>query len=304
MTVIDLDLDIFVRKINSVMRRNRTVYDLLELFAVVFIFLSLSVFFSFDSIFKYIPFTEPYVGLSPSLPFFDIRYEVIFSFFIVCFLSIAFVELVSKSKNRAYTKRYKTAPKREKATDTVERYYPNLKDRLNTAYDNKENNTIIAADLKKSVTADVDSVSSSGLTDLRRLTYSSATILVSILFLAALLFTGYTSPLTPDDLFDRNPNGTLNRPPLTPDEEGNLSSSTPTDVPPISSEPGVEIDVTLPPGTGVGPGDMLENSTESIFQPSDYYPPESLSSNHYYELLPEGYEDIIKDYFRKLAEQG
>ena len=302
--MIYLDLDIFVRKINSVMRRNRTVYDLLEFFAVALVFLLLSVFFSLESIFKYIPFTEPYVGLSPDLPYFDIRYEIIFLFFIVCLASFVFVELLSRNKKRVYTKLHKKAPKREKATDTVERFYPHLKDRLNTAYDNRENNTIIAADLKKSVSKDLDSVTSSGLTDLRRLTYSSATILVSVLFLAALLYSGYTSPFTPDDLFDRFPSGTINQPPLTPDEEGRPSTSTPTDVPPISTEPGVNIDVTLPPGVGVGPGDMLENSTENVFQPSDYYPPESLSSHHYYEILPEGYEDVIKDYFKKLAEQS
>ena len=302
--MINLDLDLFIRKINSIIRRNRTVYDLLEFFAVALVFLSLSVFFSLESIFKYIPFTEPYVGLSPDLPYFDIRYEIIFLFFIICLMSLIFVELVSKNKRRVYTKLHKTAPKREKATDTVERFYPLLKDRLNTAYDNREANTIIAADLKQSVSKDVDSVTFSGLADLRRLTYSSVTILVSVLFLAAILFTGITSPLTPDDLLGKFPDGTINRPPLTPDEEGNLSSSTPTDVPPISTENGVDIDVTLPPGTGVGPGDMLENSTENVFTPSDYYPPESLSSHHYYEILPEGYEDIIKEYFKKLAEQS
>jgi len=302
--VMVLDLDRFVRKINSVIRRNRTIYDMLDFFAVALVLLTISIFFKFDAIFKYIPFTEPYVGLSPDLPLFNLRYEVIFSFIIIFLLSLLITELIYKNKVRIYTKLHKASPKREKAINVVERFYPHLKDRLSTAYDNKENQNIIAVDLKQSVSKDVSAVRSSGLTDLRRLTYSSAIILFSVLFMGALLFTGIASPLTPDDLFEKFPDGTLNPPPLTPDEDGNLSSSTPTDVPPISSEPGVKIDVTLPPGAGVGPGDMLESEEDKVFEPSVYHPPESLSSNHYYEVLPEGYEDIIKDYFEKLAEQS
>ena len=298
-----LDLDIFVEKINSIVRRNRIIYDLLEFFAVAFILLFLAVFFDLGAVFKYISFTEPYVGLSPSFLPGSIKYEIIFLFFAGCLLSFLLFEAVRKNRNFLYTKLHIIPMKREKATNVVERFYPQLKDRLNTAYDNKSNHNIVASDLKESVSNDVDSVTFSGLLDLKRLVYSLGTILVTGMFLIAVIVTGISSPLTPDDFFDRNPNGTIELPPTTPESGSNNSSSIPTDIPPISPEPGVDIDITLPPGVGVGPGDMLENNTENIFQPSEYYPPESLSSHHYYEILPEGYEDVIKDYFKKLAEQ-
>ena len=297
-----LDLDIFVEKINSIVRRNRIIYDLLEFFAVSFILLFLAVFFDLGAVLKYIPFTEPYVGLSPSfLP--GINYEIIFLFFVGCLLSLLLFGAVRKNRDVLYDKLHIIPMKREKATNVVERFYPNLKDRLNTAYDNKSNHNIVSSDLKEAVSNDVDSVTFSGLLDLKRLVYSLGTILVTGMFLIAVILTGITSPLTPDNFFDKNPNGTIELPPTTPESGSNNSSSIPTDIPPISTEPGVDIDITLPPGVGVGPGDMLENSTENIFQPSEYYPPESLSSHHYYEILPEGYEDVIKDYFKQLAEQ-
>ena len=296
-----LDLDLFVKKINSIVRRNRTIYDLLEFFAVVLTLLFLTVFFNLSDFFKYIPFTEPYVGLSPGFPLSGIRYEVIFSFFIVCLLSFLVFGIMHKNRKLIYTKLHIIPPKREKATNIVERFYPQLKDRLNTAYDNKSNNNIVTGDLIESVTNDIGSVTSSGLFDLKRLSYSLGAILISGVLLTAVAFTGVTAPFSPDNLLERPPSGTIEQPPPTP--ETNSSTTVPTDIPPISAEPGVDIDVTLPPGAGVGPGDLLENSTENIFQPSEYYPPESLSSQHYYEVLPEGYEDVIKDYFKKLAEK-
>lgn len=301
--VMVLDLEQFIKKADGIIRRNRTVYDLLELLAIALVLLLIAVFFNLSEFFKYISLTEPYVGLYPDIPFFTIRYEVIFTFFIVCLLSLLILEVFDRSKSRIYKKLTKKTLKREKPADVVERSYPRLKDRLKTAYDNRKADNIIAADLKRAVTVDVDTVTPAGLIDKRRITYTLATIAISGLLLMALFFTGYTSPFTPDDIFDRFPNGTITQPPMTP-EEGNNSSTIPTDVPPISSEPGVDIDVTLPPGAGAGPGDLLENSSNNTFYPSEYYPPESLSSSHYYEVLPEGYEDIIKDYFEKLAEQN
>ena len=310
-----LDLDRFVQKINSVVNRNRMIYNLSEFLAILFCFLVLFIFFDLPAFFKHIPFTEPYVGLSPlpllepyvdlsSVPFLGaIHYEIIFSFFIVCILTVLFLKLLDIVKQNYHKKVLKTTLQKTKATTIVEHFYPQLKDRLNTAVDNKNNNSVVAVDLKSSVTQDVDTVTTFGLVDQKRVVYSFAIIFISGIFLIALLFTGYTSPVTPEGFFNKTPNGTIKQPDFTPSEE-NSSGSYPTDVSPISPEPGIDIDVTLPPGAGAGPGDMLEDNEGSMFEPSEYFPPESLSSHHYYELLPEGYEDVIKDYFERLAEHS
>jgi len=280
------------------------VYDFLQFLAITLVLLLIAVFFNLSEIFKNISITEPYIGLYPSIPYFTVKYEVIFTFFLTCLLTLLILTLFEKYKIYAYKKLNKKLPKSEKSMDVVEQSYPQLKDRLKTAYDNRAADTIIADDLTKAVILAIAAVSMAGLLDVRKLAYNMVVIIVSGIVLAAIFFTGFVSPVTPDDIFNRFPNGTITQPPLTPEGGGNDSSGVLTDTTPIAPTPGIDIDVTLPPGVGAGPGSLLENSTNHTFYPSVYYPPQSLSSNHYYEYLPEGYEDIIKDYFEKLAEQN
>lgn len=303
--MIILDLEIFTKKIDSVIRRYRTVYDLLEFLAIALIILLIAIFFNLGDIFKLIPLTEPYVGLSPGIPFFTINYETIFLFFIVCLISLLILQLTDKNIKRVYKLLKKDSPKRKNSQDVVEDTYPELKDRLKTAYDNRNSDpeNFIVADLKTSVSQDVEGVVSSDLLDKKRLSYSLAAIIVACLFLGVIFFTGFTAPFSPGDIYDKFPNGTITQPPIDENTSSNNTSNIPTEAPPIAAEPGVDIDVTLPPGAGMGPGDMLEGS-ENNFTPSAPYPPESLSSQHFYDSLPAGYEDVIKDYFKKLAENS
>lgn len=304
--MIALDLEIFTKKINSALRRHRTIYDLLEFLSIALIVLLISIFFNLDAVFKLIPLTEPYVGLSPNLPFLTINYERIFLFFVVCLASLILMELYERSRKQIRKSLKKELKKKQDAKDVVEETYPELKDRLKTAYDTRKEDNFIARRLNQSVSKDVENVASTDLLDKKRVLSSLGVIFVCGLFLSALFVTGYTAPFSPDDILSRFPSGSLVQSPVTEDENStsNTSSSIPTDTPPISSEPGVDIDITLPPGTGMGPGDMLESTEDSSFTPSTPYPPESLSSQHFYDDLPAGYEDIIKDYFKKLAENG
>ncbi|WNY23307.1 hypothetical protein MmiHf6_06120 [Methanimicrococcus hongohii] len=298
-----MDLEIFTRKMDSVIRRYRTIYDLLEFLAIALIILLIAVYFNLDEVFKLIPWTEPYVGLSPDIPLFTINYETIFLFFIVCLFSLLILEVIDRSRGRIYKLLKRTPPKRQKSQDLVEETYPELKDRLKTAYDNRDSDNFIAAELRTSVAQDIEGVASTDLIDKKRVAYSLGAIIVAGLFLTAIFFTGYTSSFSPGDVWDRFPNGSITQPPVDENTSSNNSSSIPTEAPPISSSPGVDIDVTLPPGAGMGPGDMLEGS-ESNFTPSQPYAPESLSSQHFYDTLPAGYEDVIKEYFKKLAENS
>ena len=303
--MIILDLEKFTHKIDKTIRRYRMLYDLLEFFAVALIVLLMAVFFNLEDIFKLIPLTEPYVGLSPNLPLLSIPYEILFLFVIICLLSVLLTVLFAKNRTKIYKLFNKTSPRDRNSKDLVEHTYPELKDRLKTAYDHRHSENIIAAELTQSVTSDVDGVARSDLLDKRRLAYSLCTIFMAGLVLMLIFFTGFTAPISPGDLLDKFPNSSIIQPPISEDNPSlNNSSSIPTDIPPISTEPGVDIDVTLPPGAGMGPGDLLEGETENIFTPSDYYPPESLSSQHYYDILPPGYKDVVKDYFKKLAEQN
>ncbi|MCG7851590.1 MAG: hypothetical protein MIO92_03630, partial [Methanosarcinaceae archaeon] len=65
-----------------------------------------------------------------------------------------------------------------------------------------------------------------------------------------------------------------------------------------------EIDLTLPPGSGVGFSirEEGEKRTED-FQRSSAYDISVISSQAYYENLPEGYQNIIKTYFEEIAKE-
>ncbi|MDR0767532.1 MAG: hypothetical protein LBE57_03705 [Methanosarcinales archaeon] len=297
-----MDLEKFTRKMDSTIRRYRAIYGLLEFLAITFILFLVAVFFNLYEIFKLIPWTEPYVGLSPDIPLLTISYEMIFLFVIVFVLALFVSAVVGRYRSEIYGLLKRTPPKRQNSQDLVEETYPELKDRLKTAYDNRNSDNFIAAELRSSVSRDVDGVASTDLIDKKRIIYSLGVIVVAGFFLAAVFFTGFTAPFSPTDPWDRFPNGSLQQPPITDDNSSsNNSTGIPQPPPPISNSPGVDIDVTLPPGTGHGPGDMLENGSDSNFTPSRPLPPESLSSQHFYDTLPAGYEDIIKEYFRRLA---
>ena len=299
-----MDLEAFTRSISATVRRYRTLYGLLDFLAVTLVVLLIAIFFNMGDIFKLIPFTEPYVGLSPNIPIVSVPYEIIFLFFIVCILSVLILEIFSRNQTRIYKLFNKTPPKRLNSKDLVERTYPELKDRLKTACDNTPNNNIISTGLRNSVTHDVASVTSLSLLNLTKVCYSLAVIFVSGVLLVTVVSTGVTAPFSPGDLVNQFPDSSIVQPPLSEENATNSDSELPTDIPPISSQPGVDIDVTLPPGAGMGPGDLLEDGTDSTFTPSEYHPPESLSSQHFYDILPAGYQDVVRDYFRKLAEQS
>ena len=299
-----MDLEKFIRDNASRYRRHLTLYKVLEFLSVALFLFVAAIFFNLGDLFKLIPFTEPYVGLALKIPLFTIRYEFIFIFFITFLAAIVILKLAKRHRTKIYRALRRPEPKHETATGIVERAYPNLKDRLMTAYDNRKKENIIAVELKTAVSKDIETVSSGELIDKKRVMYGTLSILICLSFMFFIFFTGFTAPISPDDLVNRPPTGMIPGPPSTDEESNESGNVTNVGTPPISNDPGIDIDVTLPPGSGFGPGDLLENSSDGQFDTSQYYPPESLSSNHYYENLPPGYKDIIQEYFQKLAERS
>ena len=296
-----MDLEIFTQKMESVIRRYRAIYNILAFMAVTAILFLIAVFFNMSDIFKMFSWTEPYFGLSPDIPLFTIHYETIFLFIITIALSLLIFFVAGRKEKQIYQLFKRAPPKRQSAQDIVEGTYPELKDRLKTAYDNRNTDNFIAVKLHSSVSSDVEGVASTDFIDIRRIAYSLSVIVVAGLLLGLIFFTGFTAPVSPMDPWDRNPDRPFEQPPIIDDgETPPAAPSVPMPPPPISSSPGIDIDITLPPGTGHGPGDMLEG-TENEFTPSRPLPPESLSAHHFYDILPAGYEDLIREYFRRLA---
>ncbi|WP_338098587.1 DUF7502 family protein [Methanolapillus africanus] len=301
-----MDIKNFVLENEAGVRKNKRLYKILDFLSVTLFLLLVAVLLNLGDLFKLIPPLEPYVGLSPDIPLLYIRYDTIILFFICAIVTYAGLYLYRRYRSKIYIWAGRTPPKDENSFDIMERLHPELKDRLRTAYDNLDDNNIIAADLKQHVSKDIEGISGKELTNKKKIRAGLVAVAFCGIILLAIFFTGFTSPLDPASaVTERLPSFAVDRPDVDPDNSTTVNesaSSTAVGTPPISEDPGVEIDVTLPPGSGFGPGELLNESDNKTFEPSKYYPPESLSSTHFYDTLPEGYADLIKDYFQKLAE--
>ncbi|WNY24552.1 DUF7502 family protein [Methanolapillus millepedarum] len=301
-----MDIKNFVLENEAHVRQNKRLYKILDFLSVTLFLLLVAVLLNIGDLFKLIPFLEPYVGLSPDIPFFQIRYDTIILLFICAGVTYAALYLYRRYRSKIYIWVGKVPPKDENSFDIMERLHPELKDRLRTAYDNLEDNNVIAADLKQQISKDIEGISGKELMNKKKARSGAIAVAVSGILLLAIFFTGFTSPIDPaSEITRRLPDFSVDRPDVDPNNNTTVNesaSSVAVGTPPISEDPGIDIDVTLPPGSGFGPGELLNESDNKTFEPSKYYPPESLSSTHFYDTLPEGYADLIKNYFEKLAE--
>ncbi|WNY27271.1 DUF7502 family protein [Methanolapillus ohkumae] len=301
-----MDIKKFVLENESGVRQNKRLYKVLDFVSITLFLLLLMLLLNLGDLFKLIPALEPYVGLSPDLPLLHIRYDTFILLAISLLITFIGLTVYRRYRSRIYKWFGAKPPKDENSFDIMERLHPELKDRLRTAYDNLDDNTVIAADLKQQVSKDIEGISKMELRDKKKVRSGAIAIAVVGILLLGIFFTGFASPIEPaSEITKRIPRISMDRPDVDPDNNTTVndsSSSVPVGTPPISEDPGIDIDVTLPPGSGFGPGEQLNESENKSFEPSKYYPPESLSSTHFYDTLPEGYADLIKDYFEKLAE--
>ncbi|MBQ3620993.1 MAG: hypothetical protein II940_04910 [Methanosarcinaceae archaeon] len=202
------------------------------------------------------------------------------------------------------------------ALDMIETRYPSLKYRLRTAYDNAGNSNFISEDLSSKVSEEIRGVSLSCLLNKRKVLFDSAAIFILAVLIIAVIVTGVSSPVDMSGLVGDLQSGTdekpLNMEMSDPDFGGpdndpssSSSESSIASPPTIAQAPGTPVNVTLPPGSGIGPGSELdaENASE-VFGPSVNYDPTILAAGHYQENLPEGYESLIRQYFEKMAQSS
>ena len=202
------------------------------------------------------------------------------------------------------------------AIDMIEAKYPSLKYRLRTAYDNAGNGNFISEDLSSKVSDEIRGVSLSCLLNKRKIGLDLAAIFILTVLIGAVIVTGVSSPVDMSGFVGDLRSGTDDKPlnmDMSDPNFGNSdndpsSSSSESSVaspPTIAEAQGTAVNVTLPPGSGIGPGSELdaENASE-IFGPSVNYDPTILAAGHYQENLPEGYESLIRQYFEKVAQSS
>ncbi len=303
-----MDIEKFVNKQNSALKRYRRTYILFDFAVISFIIYTLLYIFNMDTLFSIISIFELYTGLTYQLIGHSIPFEtlgLIVAAVVLSFLITIFLHIRDKILNAIYL---------------VEESDPILRERLRTAYDNRKNHNIIIDNLINSVMSDAIKVKSSSFLNKRRIALGIIALILTSSSSAYVTTTDYRTDISPIEIsqiieelpipFMKNDEEVI--PDMFPngDEDGeNGEESDEGGSENLFGEPaiivieGEEIDLTLPPGAGIGFSIKEEGEIRTEeFERSSAYDIKTISSQAYYESLPEGYHSIIKAYFEEMAQ--
>ncbi|AKB29345.1 hypothetical protein MSSIT_2626 [Methanosarcina siciliae T4/M] len=295
-----LELEKIINKHESVLKKYRGLYVFADLLATFLVLYTLFVLFNMRDIFLMFPAFEPYTGSKYSI----LGSEIIFETLGLIVLSFALSLILTAV-------RYYRAEKKDAIT-LIEEKYPVLRERMRTAYDNRDMDNIIVRDLIGSVVIDSKPVQSSAFLNRKKLAKDVLLTVFAVAVLVYVAHTGYQTTLSPtdmDEVIDKIlfPGSSD----LVSLEENGGTSGEQQSNKDLFGEPaviiieGTEVDLEIPPGAGEGfmnqeEGEERDNAS---FIQSDLYNPEAIASQSYYENLPEGYRSVIQTYFEQLAEE-
>lgn len=294
-----LSIEELVNKHESALKKYKGLYAFADLFATYLVLYALFVLFNMRDLFLMFSTFEPYTGAKYNILGFGVVFETLGLIFLAFALSIILTAI-----------RHYRAEKKD-AIALIEEMHPVLRERLRTAYDNRNTDNIIVRDLIGGVIIDSKSVQSSSFLNRRKLAKDLFVIVFAVSILAYVAGTGYQTTLSPTDL-----NGVIDKLPFSDsssdlypvEENGGTSNNTSQEN--IFGEPAVivvegkEVDLKIPPGSGQGftSQETAEQMNNSFIQ-SGLVNPEATASQAYYENLPEGYRNVIQNYFEGLAEE-
>lgn len=294
------EIENIVNKYESVLKKYRGFYIFADLFATFLVLYALFVLFNMRDIFLMFTTFEPYTGSKYSILGSKIVFETLGLIILAFTLSLILTAV-----------RYYRAEKKD-AIALIEEKYPSLRERMRTAYDNRDIDNIIVRDLIGSVIIDSKPVKSSVFLNRKKLVKDTLLTVFAVALLAYVALTGYQSTLSPTDLNEVLETITLpgSSELVSLEENGGTSGEQQNNEdafgePAVIIVEGTEVNLTIPPGAGQGftiqeEGEERDNSS---FVQSDVYDPEAIASQSYYENLPEGYRSVIQTYFEQLAEE-
>lgn len=285
----------FVSYIDNVILKYRQLYKLIEIIAITLLIYTLIVFLSIDNLLTIVPFLESYASYSISLIITRIYFANIFLFFIAFVCAIIITLLLHRMD------------KKKDTIDIVEKKYPLLHEKLSTAYDNRDIENIIVTDLKNDVENNTANIKDTDFLDKKRMKLSLFLLVISFSLLFYVSISDYRidtgsqiiDPLIPD-IHDKNNIDIIEN---STDNNLNQSQEELNSKPSVLVVEGKEVDLTLPPGSanGLNQNGFNNTSMPDNFKQSSAYDVKTISSSTYSENLPEGYENIIKQYFERMA---
>jgi hypothetical protein len=295
-----LEIEKIVNKHESALKKYRGLYIFADLLATFLVLYVLFVLLNMRDIFLMFPAFEPYTGAKYSI----FGYEIVFETLGLIIIGFIFSLILTAI-------RYYRAEKKD-AISLIEEKYPVLKERMRTAYDNRDTDNIIVRDLIGGVIIDSKPVNSSVFLNRKKLAKDVLVTVFAVAFLAYVAQTGYQTTISPTDfseVIESLPFSGSDSDLVSVEENGGTSED-PQDNNELFGEPAVivvegkDVDLKIPPGAGQGftSQEEGEQNNESFVQ-SDMYNPEAIASQTYYENLPEGYRSVIQSYFEQLAEE-
>lgn len=295
-----LEIENIVNKHESALKKYRGLYILADLLATFLVLYALFVLLNMRDIFLMFPTFEPYTGAKYSILGTDVVFETLGLIVIDFVLSLVLTAI-----------RYFRAEKKD-AIALMEEKYPVLKERMRTAYDNRDTDNIIVRDLIGGVIIDSKPVQSSVFLNRRKLAKNVLVTVFAVAVLAYVAQTGYQTTISPTDLsgvIEDLPFSGSNSDLVSVEENGGTSADQQNNSdlfgePAVIVVEGKDVDLKIPPGAGQGFTSQQEgNQSNESFVQSDIYSPEAVASQSYYENLPEGYKSVIQSYFEQLAEE-
>ncbi len=297
-----MDVRDFVKKQESALKRYRRIYKLLDFTGTTIILYVLLFYLGIDEVFPYLSSFEVKAGTSYDILGMNVAFETLALTLIAAFISIIITFLRHLRDDRT------------KALYLIEQKYPELRERLRTAYDNANNENLIVSDLLNSVSMKIKKITSSTLLAKRRVLFGLIIILISSATLTYVVDNNVrTTEFNPEDLGniinditdndEENPEDFVVLDDDSSDEGGNAGSENLTGETQVVVVEGTEVDLTLPAGSGVGFSNQEDSEeADEDFERSSAYEISVISSQSYYEELPEGYENVIRSYFEEMAQ--
>ncbi|AKB75688.1 hypothetical protein MSLAZ_2427 [Methanosarcina lacustris Z-7289] len=296
-----LEIENIINKHESALKKYRGFYVFADLLATFLVLYTLFVLLNMRDIFLMFSTFEPYTGAKYSILGSEIVFETLGLIILAFIISLIFTAV-----------RHFRA-KRKDAISLIEEKYPVLKERMRTAYDNRDTDNIIVRDLIGGVIIDSKPVKSSVFLNRKKLAKDILITVFAVALLAYVAHTGYQAPFGPLDMsevIDTLPLPGSGSDLVSLEENGGTSGDQQNNdglfgEPAVITIEGKEVDLKIPPGAGQGftsQEDGEQRDNESFIQ-SDIYNPEAIASQAYYENLPEGYKSVIQSYFEQLAEE-
>lgn len=296
-----LEIENIINKHESALKKYRGLYVFADLLATFLVLYTLFVLLNMRDIFLMFSTFEPYTGAKYSILGSEIVFETLGLIILAFIISLILTAV-----------RYFRA-KRKDAISLIEEKYPVLKERMRTAYDNRDTDNIIVRDLIGGVIIDSKPVKPSVFLNRKKLAKDILITVFAVALLAYVAHTGYQAPFGPLDMsevIDTIPFPGSGSDLVSVDENGGTSGDQQNNdglfgEPAVIIVEGKEVDLKIPPGAGQGftsQEDGEQRDNESFIQ-SDIYNPEAIASQAYYENLPEGYRSVIQSYFEQLAEE-